>query len=228
MIDIKLINNFRKIIIEDDNIMNKYLNILKIQNDKLENRNQWNCICSCMDWITVSVQHIKANSSKDISEFTPVELYAYISSVDSIVEAVRQLHRVIIPEKENTLPFKNESTIFKGNPFVQNDFKYFKNIRACFGAHSVNLEDPYDRENKSKRRFASWSYSYGSSSYSIVIYSNWENEENEDGKPIFLSISLDEINSFAEKYYNYLNYLGESIEDIKHIVKFRRLLNTNY
>ena len=72
-------------------------------------------------------------------------MYSYISSVDIIVEAVQQLHRVIFSTAEQL--FSKDTDCFPQNKFNKNDLDYFKTIRSCFGAHPVNLDEPGNEQH---------------------------------------------------------------------------------
>lgn len=168
--------------------------------------NHWNCICSAMDWITVAAEHIDSITEEKAKHMRSIDVFAYISSVDLIVEAVQQLHRVI--NKTSELLYKDDVEVFAGNQFNQNDLRYFKTLRSCFGAHPVNLAEPGDTHPKGMRRFASWSSNtWGNGTASVILYSNQQKE-----KDIFLSIDLQQILRFGCKYYNYLEVLGECLE----------------
>ena len=169
--------------------------------------NHWNCICSAMDWITVSVEHINSVTSEKAKSMRSIEVFAYISSVDIIVESVQQLYRVIFKTRE--LLFKDDSDIFVENQFGQNDIRYFKTLRSCFGAHPVNLEEPGAEQKREMRRFASWSSNtWGNGTSSVILYSNQHKEED-----IFLSIDLQQILHFGEKFYTHLKVLGQVLNE---------------
>ena len=169
------------------------------------NRNKWNCICSAMDWITVASEYLETHPLRKLSTFQSMDLYTSISCVDLIVEAVEQLHRVIFNTKQAV--FEKDRDCFPNNQFQQCDREYFKTLRACFGAHPVNLDDPEDANNKTAKRFASWStQAVGIGDFTVVLYSN-----KVDGKNIFLGISFLQLEAFAEKYYNHLNELKDAL-----------------
>lgn len=156
-----------------------------------------------MDWITVAIEYISETHHRRENS---IEVFAYISSIDIIIEAVQQLYRVLCNTK-NTL-FAEDKDIFVDNQFGQKDLEYFKTIRACFGAHPVNLDEPSDSHNKSKRRFASWSGNgFGKGDYSVILYSN-----QPDGDHICLDINFQQLNAFLIKYYSYLETLINEIE----------------
>lgn len=169
-------------------------------------RNYWNCICSAMDWIIVAVEHINSMAEDNTKSMSAMEVFTCIASVDIIIEAVQQLHRVI--QNTDPLLFKDETDVFEGNQFFQNDYRYFKTIRSCFGAHPVNLEEPGSPQNTKLRRFASWPYAiWKNETASIILHSNQKDE-----KDIFLSIDLQQILRYGNKYYQHLIVLGDSLE----------------
>lgn len=194
MFDVRLINKFRDRVNSSDFVLFSYRN--------KKGKNQWNCICSAMDWITVAVDYINS-FDKIRREIHSMEMFSYIASIDIAWEAIQQLHRVLYVTNE--IPFKNECICFKDNRFNQSDNEYFKTIRACFGAHSVNLEDPTIPNAK---RFASWSGgNFGNGDYSVFLYSNQLNENH-----ILLSIYFKELDAFFKRRYEYLDTLINVID----------------
>lgn len=200
----KLIDDFRKQVNEH------YWGYYKYRNYK--GVNQWNCLCSAMDWISVSVSYL---ANDNILELTRDEnknsivVYTFISVIDMMWEAIQQLHRILF--ETDKIPFKGQKKIFKNNPFDMCDNKYFKTIRACFGAHPVNLHDKFDESSKEEQRFASWSTSIvGTKDFSVILYPKELNK-----KDIILDISFQELWDFAIRNYNYLNDLMSKIEKLK-------------
>lgn len=197
MLDMDLIHRFR------DSVNANGFTLFKYRNN--HNKNQWSCICSAMDWITVAVEHLNKCPLGSIRSLSSLEMYSYIASCDIIVEAIQQLHRVIFSTK--TTIFEKDCNCFPDNQFNQTDLIYFKTIRACFGAHPVNLNEPGDEENKAMRRFASWSGgSWSEGDFSVFLYSNQLEEDN-----IHLSIRFKQIIGFVRKHYNYLEVLIEEL-----------------
>ena len=171
-----------------------------------DDRNLWNCICSAMDWITVAVEHINSVDLEKARSMGSMDVFTYISSVDLIIESVQQLHRVI--SDKTPFPFTDSTDIFADNQFEQNDLRYFKTLRSCFGAHPVNLKEPGQEESQDLRRFASWSSTaWGKGTASVILYPN-----KPGGKDIYLSVDLSQVFRFGEKYYDYLKVLGECID----------------
>lgn len=139
-----------------------------------------------------------------------MRFYFYISCIDTVWEGIQQLHRIFFDT--NSIPFENENIIFKDNIFKESDNKFFKTIRACFGAHPVNLSYG-DVENE--RKFASWSYdNFQKDCFSICLYSNIPGKYN-----LVLSVSIKEIDEFFEIRYRYLEKLIKRIDYLEETYK---------
>ncbi|MCB1156506.1 MAG: hypothetical protein H7A25_01190 [Leptospiraceae bacterium] len=191
----KLIKDFREKVNEDF-VFEKYKNV--------NGKNHWNIICSCMDWIDVAVSFIQdyGSDTKNIDVLS-MDTYSYISSIDIIHEAVTQLHRVFIPNQ--SIPFKGKKYIFKNNNICGSDNEYFKEIRAAFGAHPVNIK------NKHGKRYASWPtdrLSKNDDDFSLLLYSE-EIEQND----IEFGFKFDELNRFLQERYEYLNHIIVAIDE---------------
>ena len=164
-----------------------------------------------MDWITVSMEyfsdHYYTSQSQNLSS---IDVFTYIMCIDIVWESTTQLYRVLYNTPER--PFQNDTGIFSNKIYEQSDNDYFKTIRACFGAHAVNL----DHENKdpASRRYASWSSErYGTSEgdFTVVLYSN-ETKKND----LYLNIKFGELNQFLEIRYNLLNKFMVEIDNQYH------------
>jgi len=197
-IDIELITKFHdKVHSNSFFVPKRYKNV----NEK----NQWNIICSCMNWISVAIRNLYdvKNDNTDIDVLC-MQIYSYISSIDIIFEAITQLHRVLACD--NSIPFKNDNSVFQKNtPFEHmDDNTYFKHIRATFGAHPVNLND------KSGQWFASYPYKDTMDEYDfqVRLYSNKLKQED-----ITFGIKFNELNNFLNLRYSYLNDLIEMINN---------------
>lgn len=199
MLDNCLISNFRDTVNENDWCLFNYRNV--------NNKNHWNAICSAMDWIDVSVEYINSHSIYSIRGNQSIELFSYISCIDIIVEAIEQLHRIFFSTSQQV--FCADRDCFPDNSFGQCDREYFKSIRACFGAHPINLNDPDDPQNRNSRRFASWSGGgFGTGDFSVILYSN-----KSDGNDLFLDIHYNQIEQYLAKYYHHLETLELKIKE---------------
>jgi hypothetical protein len=214
-IDIELITKFR-----DKVNSNSYFVLQRYKN--VNEKNQWNIICSCMDWISVAIRNLHDMKSNNTNiDVLSMQTYLYISSIDIIFEAITQLHRVLACD--NSIPFKNDNSFFQKNtPFEHmDDNTYFKHIRATFGAHPVNLND------KSGQWFASWPYKDSMNEYDfqVRLYSNKINQDD-----ITFGIKFSELNNFLNSRYSYLNDLIEMIDnqyDIYILEKKEQIINTD-
>lgn len=208
MITRELIDQFRERANRNKYVLNKYRNI--------DGRNKWSCICSCMDWLSVAASYLSENpipiqhSNDDLNS---VNVYTYISCVDMVFEAIKQLHRIFV--SENNLPFENDAYIFTENIYCKSDNDYFKLIRSCFGAHPVNLNDYFTSGDSKERRFASWSGGHFSRrDYGVILYSN-----RPGVKDIFFDISFSEIDAFLVRTYSYLSDLIKIIDEDEEATK---------
>lgn len=201
MINRELISKFKERIHKDNFVLNKYRNI--------NGKNLWSCICSCVDWISVAVTYLSENQTPQFTvndDLTSVNVYTYISCVDMIYEAINQLHRVFIDV--TSVPYNGIKDIFTDEHSCKDDNSYFKLIRACFGAHPVNLHDFFSN-GKKERRFASWSgEAFSKGDYGVILYSN-----EPDVDDISFDISFSEINAFLERTYEYINEIIKSINE---------------
>ena len=109
MISLDKINEFRDEVNSDKFVLSKY----KMVNGK----NQWGCICSAMDWITVAIEYIM-HFHVDKGYIQSMEMYAYISSIDVVWEGIQQLHRVLFHDKKY-LPFAGKYECFSNRIYEE-------------------------------------------------------------------------------------------------------------
>ncbi|WP_379962574.1 hypothetical protein [Edwardsiella ictaluri] len=168
-----------------------------------DGKNLWNLICSCMDWLTVATRHLsKAEDLDSNIDIRVMQTFSLISSIDIIFESINQLHRVFVNHK--TLPFEGESSCFDNRLFTEeDDNSYFKSIRACFGAHPVNLK------HSNTKRFASWPFDshFESGELTVHLYSNKIGESD-----LVMHLKYSELLSFLKCRYEYLDVISEKIE----------------
>jgi len=200
MIDSKLIKHFRTKVGDSNFVCEKYKNI--------DGKNKWNRICSAMDWIEVSADYLtKSNVFSKDDNIMSIQVFTYISCIDIILEAIKQLHQVFY--NTTTYPYKGEKSVFPENNIKMDDTLYFKTIRACFGAHPVDLNDDFAQTGQHERWYASWSGFHFSENgdFSVVLSSDQVNI-----KDIFFDIKFSELNKFLEIRYSYLNQLINEID----------------
>ncbi|WP_241908453.1 hypothetical protein [Vibrio lentus] len=178
--------------------------VYQIYKDK-GGKNLFNLVCSAMDWITVSVRHLENAPEFDKNiDSRCMQVYSLISSIDLIFESIKQLHRVFM--NDNKDPFHGEKKCFKARLFPnEDDNNYFKTIRACFGAHPVNL----NQENS--KRFASWPFtsSFNTGDLSVHLYSRDVGKED-----LTLNLNINELFEFLKIRYEYLDVIADRIETL--------------
>lgn len=192
MVSLDKIQAFRDEVNQDKFVGSKYI--------RINGKNQWGCICASMDWITEGIEYLQ---NVHITErgLSSMEMYAYISAIDVVWEGIQQLRRVLYPYLRD-LPFSGEYECFQNRLFdKKDDNNYFKEIRACFGAHPVNLQG----EN-AQRLFAGWAGSFDGDEYSVLLYSSSPDEPYRK-----MTIFMHELNAFLEKRYGYLDVLAGAI-----------------
>lgn len=169
-------------------------------------KNQWNPICSCMDWISVAIRSIYGapSFSTDI-DVKVMQIYSLISSIDIVNESIISLHSIFKSEKGRVSPFKGADNCFESKSISCDDDSYFKEIRARFGAHPINL----DGEN-GERLFASWPHDGFDAEHDIQVrlYSNVVGHDDKT-----FGIKICELLTFLVSRYSYLNILIDEISD---------------
>ncbi|WP_369284392.1 hypothetical protein [Paraclostridium bifermentans] len=208
-----IIKNFRDFI--NDNVDF----VVDVYADK-KGRNKWNCICSCMDWIDVSIEYIKnIKYDEDNINIKSMQVYAYISSIDVLWESVQQLHRVIFDT--NSIPFTKNTDIFN-NQLNIDDNEYFKHLRAVFGAHPVNLKDPSNKDNRKTKYFASWPNEDHFEDYDFVS-TLWSADVNSED--LRIGFKFKQLEEFLNIRYRYIQDLQNKLkEDIdKHYSKMSEI-----
>ncbi|MEZ9781376.1 hypothetical protein AB4292_12275 [Vibrio cyclitrophicus] len=192
------ITNFRDLVNSNSNF------VYQIYKDK-NGKNLFNLICSCMDWITVSIRHLENTPDFDKNIDTRVmQMFSLISSIDLVSESITQLHRVFINSK--TLPFAGEKKCFANRLFAdEDDNSYFKTIRACFGAHPVNLTQ------SNTKRFASWPFDSHSNTGELTVHL-YSSKVNDEDLP--LNLNRNELLKFLTTRYDYLDVIADKIENL--------------
>jgi len=182
-------------------------------------KNYWACICSAMDWLTEAGNALPEFKIRvEGTEAGWIDLYGYISCIDVIMEATEQLHRCIFERggKSGTLMFKVKSIFTKPTEFSGlSDRDYFKELRAGFGAHPVNLHDsktPSTKGHKAKR-FACWVLSSARGQtmdefdFSVMLYSNLRGIDDTR-----LGVKLTELDEFCRQYQKHLEAIVTEIK----------------
>lgn len=177
----------------------------------------WSCICSAMDWIDVGVQYIeKFQPSGRHGLQNCIEIYSFITAIDIVYQSIARLFWVLQKNGEDGTrkhkPFFQTKGCFSA---VKNhsltDDQFFKEIRACCGAHPTDLETfiSDDKAGKKQYRFASWTYTENNESFNVTLY-----PENATGKTITIKVFYSELIEYFEQRFHYLNTLVERIDEL--------------
>lgn len=165
----------------------------------------------CLDWIDVSVTSIQnaldeLKNAKGID--VCVKINQFIFCIDILWECVMQLHRFFVDEK--TIPMSAEKSIFSNRLYPVDDNDYFKEIRAIFGVHSVNL-DPKKKAPENYKFVGIPSIDGITDQYELValLYSNIYEEESKR-----LLVPIAELITFYLSRYEYLNTIRKAVESI--------------
>jgi hypothetical protein len=198
ILDSSLLEDFKQAVSDHDDFL------INIYSD-YSGKNLWNLICSAKDWLSVSVNglpYIDLNHAHD--DVRSLNVLQLIMAYDLAIQAIEQLHRVF--EMEHPLN-KDHSVFSEAVP----DDAYFAQIRACFGAHPVDLRSA-DGKKSTDKYFASWSSNAGDQGdYTVYLYSN-----NPDvTQPIPFSMSFVKIHEYTVKRYSLLSDVVSVIEEKK-------------
>tara|TARA_R110001599_G_scaffold353678_1_gene595263 strand:- start:5476 stop:6594 length:1119 start_codon:yes stop_codon:yes gene_type:complete len=169
----------------------------------VDGQNLWSPICSCMDWISVAIRSLQNPEELSCNiDIRVMQIYSLISQIDIVQEAVVTLYSVFILPKGRKSPFKGCSKVFKDTE-GRDDDTYFKELRAQFGAHPVNLK------GGSERLYASWPYEslHGNCDLEVRLYSNLV-----DKKDRVIKLKVSELIAYLVYRYDYLNVLIEEID----------------
>ena len=195
--DEQLIRAFRDKANENDCCRKSFSNI--------DGRNKWNCICSAMDWITVAIASIDFSPSLQVfgeNDETTIAVLTLLMRIAIIKEGIEQLHRILMNTNETYR--NNENIIWPDNPYTNTDNEYFEMIRACFGAHPINLK--LKRFGASEiRHFASWPY-VSENGFEVMLYPNTIHETRQS-----IAISFSALEEYTKLRYQHLMELTDVI-----------------
>lgn len=180
--------------------------VYQIYKDK-GGKNLFHLVCSCMDWISVSVRHLENMPELDSNiDVKCMQIYSLISSIDLITTSVTQLHRVFV--NEETVPFKNEKRCFRNRLIEhEDDDTYFKTLRACFGAHPVSLK----LKQPDSKHFASWPFKSHLTSADLTVHLYSREVDEED---LTLNLYISELLEFLTIRYDYLDVIAARIQNL--------------
>lgn len=205
----KLIYNFRV------NYLQKYEEYYTFP-DK-NNKNRWNKMCSCVDWIEQVINYF--NDGIDMDEgisYNSVKIYNFIMDLDLLCSNVIELWRSF--NKEN--PFHNTRNVFNASFLKKNitDHEYWEIIRAFFGTHSSNGNPQKLEINgvqlKDVRFFSSYSTKMNDEII-VFMYSNYDKAEKLIETE--MKVNIFDLLRYSSLQYNSIKKLENEIN--KHFQK---------
>lgn len=199
ILDCNLYNNLRARV-NLDNFVYFYYN-------NRNGKNNFNCICSAMDWIDLALEYInnyELNYNDSLNK-QGIDFYTYISCIDIICQSINQLSRVLLDSRKDVFSGDNSCFMSRCEAFADiDDNAYFKEIRACFGAHPVNIGET------GHKLFASWPSKsfFTKEAYSILVY-----KSNISDTEFKFEVKIKELNSFLIKRYKFIEKLIDKINE---------------
>lgn len=166
-----------------------------------------NTIHSGIIWSREAVKEIDELKNIEIDDFKNRDLLCLITYIDLLLDATDQIYRVLY--NTNALEKFSGKSSFPNKPIQyinQDDRTYFKELRAIFSAHPVNIKEP----NKRTKRFADiplkknvmciMGYPPITGSYDFYerIWTNTKHDED----TIYMPIKISELLDFSEVLIN--------------------------
>lgn len=162
-----------------------------------------NAVHAGIIWSREVIAELNRRDYDKVAELQTSDLLLLIFYVDILLEATDQIYRVLY----NTKKTENlsEKEIFVNKPALYSkldDRGYFKELRAIFGAHPVNLKEPKDK----KLRFADIPMrpnpiiqfkKYPSINGEYDFYERLWTSTRHDDDTIFMPLKVSEVLEFA-------------------------------
>jgi len=170
---------------------------------KDDNGYKANAVHAGIIWSREVIAELNRRDYDKVAELQTSDLLLLIFYVDILLEATDQIYRVLY----NTKKTENlsEKEIFVNKPVLYSkldDRGYFKELRAIFGAHPVNLKEPKDK----KLRFADIPMrpnpiiqfkKYPSINGEYDFYERLWTSTRHDDDTIFMPLKVSEVLEFA-------------------------------
>lgn len=180
--------------------------------DKRYGEDKWSVICAVMHWFRVVEDYLCSENllKENKKDYNWGEVYLYITAVDIIVKGINDIYKIVKDNPKSRL-FFGEKDIFGDSK--KDDWSYFQNIRAIFGAHPTELDanqdfivatypTPYnsiiDRLNGTTK---GWDY------YTLL----WNKNKSKDFLQESFGFKFDDVDKFLDKYIMYLDTLYKEI-----------------
>lgn len=180
--------------------------------DKKFKEEKWNIICAAMHWFRTVESHLNCEHllDEESEDYNWGKVYLFLSSVDIVIEGINDINK-IAKNDDKTRLFYGDNEIFKDEE--KDDWEYFKNIRAIFGAHPTKLKDnkeyivstyptPYNPKiNILTGTTTGWDY------YTLL----WSKEKSKDFNQLSFGFKFKDIERYLDKCINYLEVIYKDI-----------------
>ena len=201
-------------------INGEYQDDITLMLDKNFEDDKWSVICSVNHWFGIVEKYLDSEHilDKESQDYNWGSVYLFLSSVDIVIEGINDINK-IVKNNERARLFFGDNEIFKDTQ--KDDWEYFKNIRAIFGAHPTQLKDnkeyivatyptPYNSRNDillGKTR--GWDY------YTLL----WSKEKSDVLEQLEFGFKFEDVERYLDKCINYLDIIYENI--IKMIERYK-------
>lgn len=184
--------------------------------DKGSRTSRENIIHSAIIWSREVIKRINNSpiikkESKDI-----IDLLTLINLIDLLQESTHQIYRVLYFKESDNFCL-NKELIFRNLPEQYsnlNNLQCFKEIRAMFSSHPINLKEP----GQNKKRFAD--IPCGSKTmirlrdYDCDFYIRLWTATKEDDDTIYFKLYIDDLIKFTQLIYSYFPIFQERMKNI--------------
>ncbi|MBQ8261177.1 MAG: hypothetical protein IJZ00_02720 [Lachnospiraceae bacterium] len=179
-----------------------------------------NAVHASIIWSREVVAELNKRNYVEIKEMQISDLLLLIFYVDILLEATDQIYRVLYNTKKTVV--LTEKEIFLNKPKLYShldDCMYFKELRAIFGAHPVNLKEPGSNEvrfadipMKPNPMFSSLWFPPIEGKYDF--YERLWTATRKDENTIFIPLNISEILEFASVLLNRFSQFNERLKII--------------
>lgn len=195
--------------------------------DKKYSDDKWSIICSAVHWFRTVEKYLTSENllKEDSTDYNWGEVYLFLSAVDIIIEGINDVNKIAKNSEKARLFYKNNE-IFKDKE--KDDWEYFKNIRAIFGAHPTKLKDnkeyivstyptPYNSiADRLSGKSRGWDY------YTLL----WKKEKSKSWEQLSFGFKFEDVERYLDKCINYLDVIYKDFLDMiydykKELSKFK-------
>ena len=183
--------------------------------DKKYQDDKWSTICSAVHWFRTVEKYLTSEDllKENKEDYNWGEVYLFLSAVDIVVEGVNDVNKIAKNNEKARLFYKNND-IFKDEK--KDDWEYFKNIRAIFGAHPTKLKDnkeyivstyptPYNSlADRLSGTVKKWDY------YTLL----WKKEKSKSLEQLSFGFKFEDIEMYLDKCINYLDVIYKDFLDM--------------